>query len=39
MNRQLSTELHDAVKQMEADEAIGCIVITGARDRAFSCGW
>ena len=28
MNRQLSTELHDAVKQMEVDEAIGCIVIT-----------
>src|SRR5947208_13134280 len=38
MNRQLSTELHDAVKQMEADEAIGCIVITGAGDRAFSAG-
>src|SRR5919206_1583592 len=38
MNRQLSGELHDAVKQMEADEAIGCIVITGAGDRAFSAG-
>ena len=36
MNRQLSSELHDAVKRMEADEAIGCIVITGAGDRAFS---
>ena len=30
MNRQLSSELHDAVKRMEANEAIGCIVITGA---------
>src|SRR5437879_12612087 len=38
MNRQLSGELHDAVKQMEADEAIGCIVITGAGNRAFSAG-
>src|SRR6201993_1845847 len=38
MNRQLSGELHDAVKQAEADEAIGCIVITGAGDRAFSAG-
>lgn len=38
MNRQLSAELHDAVKQMEGDDAIGCIVITGAGDRAFSAG-
>src|SRR5918998_1257715 len=38
MNRQLSSELHDAVKQMEADETIGCIVITGAGERAFSAG-
>jgi Enoyl-CoA hydratase/isomerase len=37
-NRQLSSELHDAVKRMEADEAIGCIVITGAGERAFSAG-
>src|ERR1700747_3515152 len=38
MNRKLSSELHDAVKQMDADEAIGCIVITGAGGRAFSAG-
>jgi enoyl-CoA hydratase len=38
MNRQLSSDLHDAVKRMDADEAIGCIVITGAGDRAFSAG-
>jgi len=38
MNRQLSAELHDAVKRMEEREAIGCIVITGAGDRAFSAG-
>src|SRR2546423_9047789 len=38
MNRKLSHELHRAVKEMEADEAIGCIVITGAGERAFSAG-
>jgi enoyl-CoA hydratase/carnithine racemase len=34
MNRQLASEMHDAVKRMERDDAIGCIVITGA----FSAG-
>jgi len=38
MNRQLSEELHDAVARMSADPAVGCIVITGAGDRAFSAG-
>src|ERR1700758_563236 len=38
MNRQLSSELQDAVKRLDADEAIGCIVITGAGERAFSAG-
>jgi enoyl-CoA hydratase len=38
MNRKLSHELHRAVKEMEGDEGIGCIVITGAGDRAFSAG-
>ena len=38
MNRKLQLELHDAVKQAEGDDAIGCIVITGAGDRAFSAG-
>lgn len=38
MNYQLSTELHDAVVRMSADDEIGCIVITGAGDRAFSAG-
>lgn len=38
MNRQLSGELRDAVKEMDADDAIGCIVITGAGTRAFSAG-
>ncbi|HET7159520.1 MAG TPA: enoyl-CoA hydratase/isomerase family protein, partial [Burkholderiales bacterium] len=38
MNRKLTRELRDAVKQAEADDAIGCIVITGAGDRAFSAG-
>jgi enoyl-CoA hydratase/carnithine racemase len=38
MNRQLSSELHEAVKRMDVDDAIGCIVITGAGERAFSAG-
>jgi enoyl-CoA hydratase/carnithine racemase len=38
MNRQLTAELHDAVEHASADEAIGCIIITGAGERAFSAG-
>ena len=38
MNRALSRELHDAVKTFEADDAIGCIVITGSGEKAFSAG-
>jgi enoyl-CoA hydratase/carnithine racemase len=38
MNRRLSAELHDAVKKLDADDNIGCIVITGAGTRAFSAG-
>ena len=38
MNRQMSEELHDADTRMSADDAIGCIVITGAGNRAFSAG-
>jgi enoyl-CoA hydratase/carnithine racemase len=37
MNRKLSSELRDAVKAMDADDGVGCIVITGA-GRAFSAG-
>jgi enoyl-CoA hydratase/carnithine racemase len=37
MNRRLSSELRDAVKAMDADDDVGCIVITGA-GRAFSAG-
>lgn len=38
MNRQLSAELHEAVTTLSADDDVGCIVITGAGDRAFSAG-
>ena len=38
LNFQLSAELHDAVVTMNADDEIGCIVITGAGKRAFSAG-
>jgi len=37
MNRRLSEELREAVKAADADDGIGCIVITGA-GRAFSAG-
>jgi len=38
MNRKLQHELHDAVKKADADDRIGCIVITGAGEKAFSAG-
>jgi enoyl-CoA hydratase/carnithine racemase len=38
MNHQLSTELHDAVTRMSADDEVGCVVITGSGTRAFSAG-
>ena len=38
MNFQLTSELHDALKAMNTDDEIGCIVITGAGERAFSAG-
>jgi enoyl-CoA hydratase len=38
MNRKMSSELRDAVKEFDADDAIGCIVITGSGIRAFSAG-
>jgi hypothetical protein len=36
MSYQLSSELHDAVTRMGADDEVGCLVITGAGNRAFS---
>ncbi len=38
MNRLLSRELRDAVLAADADDEVGCIVITGAGDKAFSAG-
>jgi len=38
MNHQLNMELHDAVTRLSADDDVGCIVITGAGNRAFSAG-
>jgi enoyl-CoA hydratase len=37
MNRRLVGELHDAVQRFDADDGVGCIVLTGA-GRAFSAG-
>src|SRR5271156_6373326 len=38
MSNQLCAELADAVRQADEDDAVGCIVITGAGERAFSAG-
>ncbi len=38
MNRALVRELGEAVKTLDADDGIGCIVITGAGEKAFSAG-
>jgi enoyl-CoA hydratase len=38
MNRALMAELADAVKVLDADADVGCIVITGSGERAFSAG-
>src|SRR6266508_1093095 len=38
MNAQLGAELREAVERMSADDEVGCIVITGAGNRAFSAG-
>ncbi len=38
MNRRLMSELGDAVETLNGDDGIGCIVVTGAGERAFSAG-
>ncbi len=38
MNRKLGAELLDAVKTLEADDSIGCLVVTGSGSKAFSAG-
>ena len=38
MNHLLDEELHHAVTAANADDGVGCIVITGSGDRAFSAG-
>lgn len=38
MNRKLNQELHHAVKAAEADDNVGCLVITGSGEKAFTAG-
>jgi len=38
MNNRLTTELQEAVRDMAIDDGIGCIVITGSGEKAFSAG-
>ena len=38
MNTQLTGELHSAIGAMCDDDAVGCIVVTGSGERAFTAG-
>ena len=38
MNNKLSAELHDAIVQTDANDDVGCIVITGSGEKAFTAG-
>ena len=38
LNNQLVRELADALEEFDRDDTIGCMVITGAGDRAFAAG-
>ncbi|MEE2880394.1 MAG: enoyl-CoA hydratase/isomerase family protein [Chloroflexota bacterium] len=38
MNRKLGSELHESVLELNNDDEVGCIVLTGSGQRAFSAG-
>jgi enoyl-CoA hydratase/carnithine racemase len=38
MNRQMTIEVHDAIQHYCGNDDIGCIVVTGSGERAFSAG-
>ena len=38
MNRKLGAELLEAVNALDGDDGIGCLVVTGAGEKAFSAG-
>jgi len=38
MNNKLTGELQEAVRDMAVDDGIGCVVITGSGEKAFSAG-
>ncbi len=38
LNEELFVELKDAIDALDADDDVGCVVITGAGDKAFSAG-
>ena len=38
MNHQLSNEMHEAVRELNANADVGCVVLTGSGTRAFSAG-
>ncbi|MBT5664830.1 MAG: enoyl-CoA hydratase/isomerase family protein, partial [Rhodospirillaceae bacterium] len=38
MNHQLGVELRDAVQSLADNDDVGCLVITGTGEKAFSAG-
>ena len=38
MNRKLSNELHHAVTELNKNEEVGCLVVTGTGEKAFTAG-
>ncbi len=38
INRQMRAEMAEALRQANRDEAVGCVVLTGAGERAFAAG-
>ena len=38
INEQMVNEIHDALKEMEGDDTLGVLIITGAGGKAFAAG-
>ena len=38
INEQMVNEIHDALKEMAADDTLGALILTGAGDKAFAAG-
>jgi enoyl-CoA hydratase len=38
INEAMVREIHDALKEMEGDDTVGCLILTGAGGKAFAAG-